>query len=76
VRKAIRALNDSEWVVARRQDGQQREGAAVAEITHSHGSIWTATRTDHACWCAASRCTPAHSKPCSTSLVPGSPRFD
>jgi hypothetical protein len=35
VRKAIRALNDDDWVAARRQDGQVREGAAVAEITHS-----------------------------------------
>jgi hypothetical protein len=35
VRKAIRALKDADWVPALRQDGQEREGAAVAEITHS-----------------------------------------
>jgi hypothetical protein len=35
VRKAIRALNTDEWVPARRQNGEIREGAAVAEITNS-----------------------------------------
>ncbi|MGH8904081.1 MAG: IS1380 family transposase [Egibacteraceae bacterium] len=34
VRTAIRSLPDDAWVQARRQNGQPREGAAVAEITH------------------------------------------
>ncbi|MGH8901321.1 MAG: IS1380 family transposase [Egibacteraceae bacterium] len=35
VRAAIRSLPDDAWVQARRQNGQEREGAAVAEITGS-----------------------------------------
>ncbi len=33
VRKAIHTLKDHDWVPTRRQNGQEREGAAVAEIT-------------------------------------------
>jgi hypothetical protein len=35
VRKAIRTLDDADWAPALRQSGEQREGAAVAEITAS-----------------------------------------
>lgn len=35
IRKAIRALNDDDWVAVCRQNGQVREGAALVEITHS-----------------------------------------
>ena len=35
VRKAIRTLKEQDWAPALRQSGEQREGAAVAEITAS-----------------------------------------
>lgn len=37
VRTAIRALNDDQWTAATRQNGQPRERAFVAEITHAEG---------------------------------------
>lgn len=37
VRTAIRALNDSDWTPATRQNGEPRDKAYVAEITHADG---------------------------------------
>lgn len=74
VRQAIRQLDDDAWVAATRQNGELREGAAVAELTTTTTSTSRAGRPAPGYWCAANRSTPARNRPSTTSTAAGSPR--
>jgi hypothetical protein len=74
VRKAIRALKDHDWVPACRQNGEERQGAAVAEVTTS---VWVNLDGYPQGSRLLVRREPLHpgapSRRCSIFPVPGSP---